>query len=64
MVQLESLSENRRCAKRTRGGRAARHRLREGGTAAKAIGPGLKGGSFKPLGNRDIERIHQTVLDV
>jgi len=30
----------------------------------KPIWPGMTGGAFKPLSNRDIERIHHTALDV
>ena len=47
-----------------RRGRAARSRLRQANGSARAVGPGFKGGSFKPLSARDIDRIHETVLDV
>ncbi len=50
--------------RRRSGGRAARRELRAQGSSGEVVGPGLKGGSFKPLGARDIERIHQTALDV
>ncbi len=64
MVRVEGLSDTRGPgSRRRRGGRAARHRTRAE-NAAKAVGPGLEGGSFRPLGDREIERIHQTVLDV
>jgi trimethylamine:corrinoid methyltransferase-like protein len=49
---------------RGRGGRAARRLLREANSTSKAVGPGLKGGSYKPLSERDLARIHETVLDV
>ncbi len=42
----------------------ARRKLREAGPARAPVRAGLKGGAFKPLGERDIERIHQTALDV
>jgi trimethylamine:corrinoid methyltransferase-like protein len=65
MVRVESLSDTRGPRpQRSRGGRAARHRLREANNAPKAVGPGLKGGSYKPLSDRDLARIHETVLDV
>ena len=37
---------------------------REMAAPSKAVGPGLKGGSYKPLTDRDLARIHETVLDV
>jgi trimethylamine--corrinoid protein Co-methyltransferase len=46
------------------GGRAARLRQRSAGPAERAVGPGLKGGSYRPLGERDLLRIHETALDV
>jgi trimethylamine--corrinoid protein Co-methyltransferase len=66
MVQVAKLSGAGRGARPTRrsGGRAERIKLREAKSAAKAVGPGLKGGSYKPLSERDIARIHGTVLDV
>ena len=50
--------------RRRSGGRAARRELRAQGSSGEVVGPGLKGGTFKPLGERDIQRIHQTALDV
>ncbi len=53
-------------SRRRGGGREARHALRAAGPAeGKApIAPGLEGGAFRPLGQRDIERIHDAALDV
>ena len=51
-------------SRRKRGGRSARHKMREAGPAQVPVRSGLKGGAFKPLGERDIERIHRTALDV
>ena len=65
MVRVESLSNTPSPRpQRSRRGRAARRRLREANNAPKAVGPGLKGGSYKPLSDRDLARIHETVLDV
>ena len=50
--------------RRRGGGRSARHKMREAGPAQAPVHAGLEGGAFKPLGERDIERIHQTALDV
>jgi len=50
--------------RRRGGGRSARHKLREAGPAQAPVHAGLKGGAFKPLGEGDIQRIHETALDV
>ena len=50
--------------RRRSGGRAARRKVRAQSSSGEVIGPGLKGRSFKPLAERDIQRIHQTALDV
>ncbi len=49
---------------RRSGGRAGRARARASGAGSKAIAPGLSGGAYKPLSDHDVERIHQTALDV
>ncbi|HXV36347.1 MAG TPA: methyltransferase, partial [Myxococcota bacterium] len=49
---------------RKTGGRAARHAERKRGAAGMAVYPGLEGGAYKPLSDRDIERIHDTALRV
>jgi trimethylamine--corrinoid protein Co-methyltransferase len=55
-------SEN---ASRTgRGGSAARRALRKSGPKAGAVHPGLPGGTYRPLSDRDMERIHGAALDV
>ncbi len=53
-----------RRASRKSGGRAARHAERKKGAAGMAVRPGLEGGAYKPLSERDIERIHDTALEV
>ncbi len=55
---------NNGASRRRGGGRSARHKLREAGPAQAPVRAGLKGGAFKPLSERDVERIHQTALDV
>ena len=51
-------------ARRSRGGRAARRAAREAGAAGLAVRPGMRGGAYRPLSERDIERIHAAALDV
>jgi trimethylamine--corrinoid protein Co-methyltransferase len=46
------------------GGREARRAARRAGAAGLAVRPGMEGGAYKPLSDRDIERIHTTALDV
>jgi trimethylamine--corrinoid protein Co-methyltransferase len=45
-------------------GREARIARRRDQTGSDAVWPGLKGGAYKPLSQRDMERIHETALDV
>ena len=45
------------------GGRQAR-RARRARPGKAVVGPGLAGGSYKPLTDRDVERIHETALDL
>ncbi len=46
------------------GGREA-HRLRRAASgASQAVWPGMAGGAYKPLSERDIQRIHSTALDL
>jgi trimethylamine--corrinoid protein Co-methyltransferase len=54
--------EERRIGRRE-GGRAARQSARPEG-ARQAVGPGVLGGAYRPLSDRDLQRIHATVLDV
>jgi trimethylamine--corrinoid protein Co-methyltransferase len=51
---------------RRRGGRAARQALRAAPIPIEkaAVKPGMTGGTFTPLSQRDIERIHQSALEV
>ncbi|MEM7343758.1 MAG: trimethylamine methyltransferase family protein [Chloroflexota bacterium] len=57
------MNSNRTNKRRRGGGRAKRHQIERQGQHS-VVGPGLTGGAFKPLKARDIERIHQTALDV
>jgi trimethylamine--corrinoid protein Co-methyltransferase len=50
--------------KRKSGGRAGRHAKRKKGSAGMAVHPGIEGGAYKPLSDRDIDRIHDTALNV
>ncbi len=47
---------------RRSGGRAARGARRKSGPGA--VAPGVTGGTYRPLGEHDMERVHRTVLDV
>jgi trimethylamine--corrinoid protein Co-methyltransferase len=49
---------------RKSGGRAGRIAERKRGTVGMAVHPGIEGGSYRPLSDRDIERIHDTALNV
>ncbi|MEX2650377.1 MAG: trimethylamine methyltransferase family protein [Alphaproteobacteria bacterium] len=46
------------------GGHKARLAFRGAGPRKLAVHPGIMGGTYRPLGERDMERIHATVLDV
>ncbi len=50
--------------RRATGGRAGRIAQREAGTRGMAVRPGMEGGRYTPLAERDVERIHATALDV
>jgi trimethylamine--corrinoid protein Co-methyltransferase len=50
--------------RRRSGGRAARKAARAEHSAASAVRPGLTGGHYKPLSDRDIERIHNAALHI
>jgi trimethylamine--corrinoid protein Co-methyltransferase len=56
----------RRSPRRRRGGgRSTRRQAREAGQGRHTVvGPGLKGGAFKPLSEQDILHIHRTALNV
>ena len=55
---------SQRTLQRRTGGRAARRKLREQGPASSAVSPGISGGTYRPLSNHDMERVHQTALDL
>ncbi len=46
------------------GGRQARHALRAAGTEGNVVQPGMTGGVYKPLSERDMQRIYETALDI
>jgi trimethylamine--corrinoid protein Co-methyltransferase len=46
------------------GGRQARHALRAAGTEGNVVQPGMPGGVYKPLSERDMQRIYETALDI
>jgi trimethylamine---corrinoid protein Co-methyltransferase len=50
--------------RRRSGGRAARKAARADHSAANAVRPGMTGGHYKPLSERDIERIHDAALGI
>ena len=54
-----------RTGRRTgRKGREARLESRRAGTAGLVVRPGMPSGVYKPLADRDVERIHSAALDV
>ena len=59
MSRIESIA-------RRRGGRQARREKRAAPTPAdeQAVRPGMTGGLYRPLRERDLERIHGAALDV
>jgi len=46
------------------GGRKARHALRAAGAGGQVVQPGMHGGAYKPLSERDMQRIYDTALDI
>jgi trimethylamine--corrinoid protein Co-methyltransferase len=58
--------ERRRKSGKSRraGGRDARRALRAAGVRGQAVRPGMSGGAYKPLSERDIQRINETALDI
>jgi len=60
-----NVSDAARRSRRRQGGSASRRKARQAGPETHVVvGPGLKGGAFKPLSEQDILRIHRTALDV
>ncbi|MCS5636016.1 MAG: trimethylamine methyltransferase family protein, partial [Myxococcota bacterium] len=49
---------------RRSGGRDARRAARAADEGGHAVRPGMSGGAYKPLDDRDIERIHDAALHV
>ena len=52
---------------RRRRRQSLREKLREeraGGITTDAVRPGMTGGRFRPLSDRELERVHHTALDV
>jgi len=49
---------------RRAGGRSGRRALRAAGVRGQAVQPGMMGGSYRPLSDHDIQRIHDTALDI
>ncbi len=54
----------RKRSRRKGAGRQARLEKRSEGTGGQAIWPGIPGGSYKPLGDTDLEKIHQAALTI
>ena len=50
--------------RRRAGGRSARREMRQAETASPAVWPGITGGAYRPLSQRDMERVHGTALDM
>ncbi len=50
--------------RRGRGGRAVRRAMRSDREGGKAIWPGLPGGTFKPLSDGELRRIHDAALGI
>ena len=53
-----------RSRRRHEGARAARLRMREDAASKSPVHAGLIGGAYKPLQQADLEKIHQTALEV
>ena len=49
---------------RKSGGRAGRRAARQAGASGMAVRPSMEGGRYKPLSDRDVERIHTAALDI
>ncbi len=50
--------------RRRAGGRNARREKRQAETASPAVWPGITGGAYRPLSQRDMVRVHDTALDM
>ncbi|MDH3519785.1 MAG: trimethylamine methyltransferase family protein [Myxococcales bacterium] len=60
----QKLKLQRAALARRAGGHAGRKQRRSAAESSSAVHPGLLGGSYRPLRERDMQRIHQTALDV
>ena len=58
------MAENDGRKSRRLGGRRARQALREAGPEANPAEPGQSGGSYRPLTDAEISRLHAAALDV
>ena len=50
--------------RRREGGRDARRTKRQAQTTSPAVWPGIRGGSYKPLSEHDMEQVHQAALEI
>jgi len=57
-------SDSTKKRSRRAGGRQARRDLRATGISGQTVQPGIQGGAYKPLSERDIHRIYDTALDI
>jgi trimethylamine--corrinoid protein Co-methyltransferase len=56
--------QNPRARARREGGRSARRTKRQAQTTSQAIWPGISGGNYKPLSDRDMEQVHHAALNI
>ncbi len=56
--------ERKRTRRSRAGGRQARHALRAAGNEGNVVQPGMPGGAYRPLSERDMQRIYDTALDI
>ena len=64
MIVQMTATEGGKSAHRRTGGRKARLLSKQESSASPVVTSGLSGGSYAPLSLRDMERIHETALDV
>ena len=61
---MTKTTERRKTRKTRAGGRQARHALRAAGNEGNVVQPGMPGGVYRPLSERDMQRIYDTALDI
>ena len=61
---MTKTTERRKTRKTRAGGRRARHALRAAGNEGNVVQPGMPGGVYRPLSERDMQRIYDTALDI